>query len=66
MTKALRPFLTLLLTCGLFSATTYFVLSERLKGDIYLTTWMQIVGMMIAFWFGERAALKKPGEDVER
>ena len=62
MTKQLRPFLTLILTFGLFGSTTYFVTSGAIKGDIYLTTWIQMVGMMVAFYFGERSALKTPGD----
>jgi len=52
----------LLLTFGLFGSTTYFVTSGAIKGDIYLTTWIQMVGMMVAFYFGEHSALKTPGD----
>ena len=62
MIKNLRPILTLILTFGLFFATTYFVYSTLLKGDVYLTTWIQLVSMMIAFYFGERSALKQPSD----
>ena len=62
MIKNLRPILTLILTFGLFFSTTYFVYTTALKGDVYLTTWIQLVSMMIAFYFGERSALKQPNE----
>lgn len=60
MSRWLRPILTLLLTFGLFAATTHMVFQSMLKADIYLTTWIQMVGMCVAFYFGERAALKTP------
>lgn len=62
MSKQLRPLLTLILTFGLFFTTTHFVLNGALKADIYLNTWIQMVSMMVAFYFGERSALKRPGE----
>lgn len=55
----IRPALTLLLTLGLFSATTHMALGGMLKTDLYLTNWMQLVSVIVAFWFGERAATKK-------
>ncbi len=63
MSKWLRPALTMLLTIGLFAATTHMVLQGHLKADVYLTTWGGMVGMMVAFFFGERAALKTPGKE---
>lgn len=62
MTKQLRPFLTLLLTFGLFGASTYFVVIGKISAELYLTTWIQMVAMMIAFYFGERSALKQIGD----
>ena len=63
MTRLLRPLLTLLLTIGLFSTTTYFVLESHIAGDLYLSLWLNIVSMMIAFYFGERSALKNKDEE---
>lgn len=63
MTRLLRPALTLFLTLGLFAATTYLVLVGKLEASIYLTSWLNIVLMMIAFFFGERSALKNKDEE---
>ena len=59
MSRLLRPLLTLLLTIGLFGTTTYFVLIAIIAGDLYLSLWLNIVSMMIAFYFGERSAMKQ-------
>ncbi len=63
MNKWLRPVLTLLLTFGLFAATAHLVFTGRLSAEIFLANWIQMVGMMVAFYFGERAALKSPGKE---
>lgn len=63
MTRLLRPALTLFLTLGLFGTTTYFVIASHIAGDLYLSLWLNIVSMMIAFYFGERSALKNKDEE---
>lgn len=53
-----RPVLTGLLAVGLFAASLFLVYLTRLAADLWFSSWMQIIGMMVAFFFGERSALK--------
>lgn len=63
MNKHLRPILTLLFVLAYVGAGVGFVYLGKASGDQFLNTLAQLVGMVVAFWFGERAALKKPGSD---
>lgn len=65
MNKYLRPILTLLFVLAYVAAGVCFVYLGKASGDQFLNSLAQLVGMVVAFWFGERAALKKPGGDSD-
>ncbi len=63
---AFRPLLTFSIGGALFWMSTYLSFAGKLNPDVWFTTWMQIFGMMVAFFFGERSALKGNDPEVER
>lgn len=65
MNKHLRPILTLLFVVAYVGAGVAFVYIGKADGNQFLNTLAQLVGMVVAFWFGERAALKKPGDSAD-
>lgn len=64
MTRIIRPLLTLLLTFTLCIASAVLVFHKALDASVWFQGWLQIVGMIVAFYFGERSALKS--KDVEQ
>lgn len=60
--QAARPYLTVMF------ATTYNVVcvialwNDKMTIDTFITANGPIVATLLGFWFGERAALKQPGE----
>lgn len=62
MNRLLRPLLTIVLVAGWMWIGVSFSLSDKADGNQFLNNLTTIVGMVIAFWFGERSALKKPGK----
>lgn len=65
MNRFVRPILTVLLVLSYMAAGIYFVFLGKANGDQFLTALSSIVSMVVAFWFGERAALKKPGDKID-
>ena len=58
-----RPILIVALMLGLFAATTYMVLTKVVTAEVYLATWSPILSILVGHLWGERAALKIPGQD---
>lgn len=52
--ELMRPFVTVIFVL--------LVVYLTLTGKIDAKEILSIAGILIAFWFGERSALKKPGE----
>lgn len=63
---AFRPILTFTLAVLLLCLSSWFVYIKLITGDVWFTTWAQLVGIMLAFFFGERSALKNIDPELER
>lgn len=61
-----RPIFTFTLGFILLTVSAAFVHYRYIEGALWFTTWMQVLGMMIAFFFGERSALKAHDPELER
>jgi hypothetical protein len=67
LSEGVRPILTYFFAVVYMSVSTYGVLVNKIDFAIYFSQIGTLVGMMIAFWFGERSALKNPmgGKELE-
>ena len=65
LSEGVRPILTYFFAVVYMSVSTYGVLVNKIDFAIYFSQIGTLVGMMIAFWFGERSALKNPKEGKE-
>lgn len=61
-----RPTFTFTIGLLLFFVSSWFVHLRLLAGDIWFNSWMSAVVMMVAFFFGERSALKSNDPELER
>ena len=61
------PILTYFFAVVYMSVSTYGVFVGKIDFTIYFSQIGTLVGMMIAFWFGEKSALKNPngGKELE-
>ena len=60
LADSVRPVLTYFFAIVYMSVSTYGVFVDKIDFTIYFSQIGTLVGMMIAFWFGERSALKNP------
>ena len=65
LSEGVRPILTYFFAVVYMSVSTYGVLVGKIDFTIYFSQIGTLVGMMIAFWFGERSALKNPNGGKE-
>ena len=65
LSEGVRPILTYFFAVVYMSVSTYGVLVDKIDFAIYFSQIGTLVGMMIAFWFGKRSALKNPKEGKE-
>lgn len=67
LSESVRPILTYFFAVVYMSVSTYGVFVGKIDFTIYFSQIGTLVGMMIAFWFGERSALKNPngGKELE-
>lgn len=61
--KLVRPVLTYAVFFVFVVASTAAALNGSLDFNLYLSQVGTLVSMLTSFWFGERSALKKPGQD---
>lgn len=61
----LRPVIAGLLVLAYLAAGMAGSYLKLIDGDTFLANLGQMVGMVVAFLFGERAALKRPGDSSE-
>lgn len=62
MNRAARPYLTVLVATVFNLLCAWAVISEKLNIKDYITAIAPTNAMIIGFWFGEKAALKAPGD----
>ena len=60
LSESVRPILTNYFAVVYMSVSTNGVFVGKIDFTIYFSQIGTLVGMMIAFWFGERSALKNP------
>lgn len=60
-----RPLLLVALMLGVFSSTTWFTYQRIITAEVYLATWTPILSLMVGYLFGERSALKRPGQNYD-
>ena len=65
LSEGVRPILTYFFAVVYMSVSTYGVFVGKIDFTIYFSQIGTLVGMMIAFWFGERSALKNPNGGKE-
>lgn len=67
LSGSVRPILTYFFAVVYMSVSTYGVFVGKIDFTIYFSQIGTLVGMMIAFWFGEKSALKNPngGKELE-
>ena len=65
LSEGVRPILTYFFAVVYMGVSTYGVLVDKIDFTIYFSQIGTLVGMMIAFWFGERSALKNPNGGKE-
>lgn len=65
LSESVRPILTYFFAVVYMSVSTYGVFVGKIDFTIYFSQIGTLVGMMIAFWFGERSALKNPNGGKE-
>ena len=67
LSESVRPMLTYFFAVVYMSVSTYGVFVGKIDFTIYFSQIGTLVGMMIAFWFGEGSALKNPngGKELE-
>lgn len=59
MIRYLRPILALVLVSAYLAIGATFVYVGKASGDSFLANLASMVGMIVAFLFGERAAMKR-------
>lgn len=64
VTKAARPFLTILVTVVYNFTLLVALYNKQMTIQEYMTAVGPVNAMVMGFWFGERAALKAPGEPL--
>lgn len=62
LNKAARPYLTLLFATAFMGVCVASWVIGELPIESFMTAIGPIVSTLVGFWFGERAALKRPGE----
>ena len=55
LSEGVRPILTYFFAVVYMGVSTYGVLVDKIDFTIYFSQIGTLVGMMIAFWFGERS-----------
>ena len=65
LSESVRPILTYFFAVVYMSVSTYGVFVGKIDFTIYFSQIGTLVGMMIAFWFGERSALKNSNRGKE-
>lgn len=65
LNKLARPYLTVLITTIYNLALLAALYFGKLEVKEYILAIGPMNAMIIGFWFGERAALKRPGEKEE-
>lgn len=63
--RAARPYLTILIATLFNLICAWAAMSREITVMQYITAIGPTNGMIIGFWFGERAALKHPGDRAE-